>query len=38
MELEIRARILTALTREAIFGLSDDGQSVSLKSLRVIER
>jgi hypothetical protein len=36
--LEIRARILTALTREATFGLSEDGQSVSLKSLRVTER
>ena len=34
--LEIRARILTTLTREAIFVLSEDGQSVSLKSLRVI--
>ena len=34
--LEIRARILTNLTREAIFVLSEDGQSVSLKSLRVI--
>jgi hypothetical protein len=36
--LEIRTRVLTALTREAIFGLSEDGQSVRLKSLRVIER
>jgi len=36
--LEIRARILTGLTREAIFGLSEDGQSLSLKSLRLIER
>jgi hypothetical protein len=35
---EIRARILTAVTREAIFGLSEDGQSVTLKSLRLIER
>jgi hypothetical protein len=36
--LEIRTRVLTALTREAIVGLSEDGQSVRLKSLRVIER
>ncbi len=36
--LDIRARVLTALTREAIFSLSEDGQSVRLESLRVIER
>jgi len=36
--LEIRTRVLTTLTREAIFGLSEGGQSVRLKSLRVIER
>jgi hypothetical protein len=36
--LEIHTRVLTALTREAIFSLSEDGQSVRLKSLRVIER
>ena len=36
--LEIRTRVLTALTREAIFSLSEDGQSVRLKSLHVIER
>jgi len=33
--LEIRARVLTALTREAIFSLGEDGQSVHLKSLRL---
>jgi hypothetical protein len=36
--LDIRTRVLTALQREAIFSLSEDGQSVRLKSLRFIER
>jgi hypothetical protein len=36
--LDIRTRVLTALRREAIFSLSEDGQSVRLKSLRFIER
>ena len=36
--LEIRTRVLTALAREAIFSLSEDGQSVRLRSLRFIER